>query len=113
MGTLCIHYSTVRLLFIAILLAPALAVADQTHVQFCWAIGKFDNTVYFAEAENREDRQASFEKLLEISGIDHHPVQCRFSDLVLHDDERAQILKNWLESEFETINTTFLSDLDY
>jgi len=26
---------------------------------FWWAMGKFDHTIYFAEIENREDRQAS------------------------------------------------------
>ena len=53
----------VRLLLIAIFLAPipAFAASDQAHIQFCWTIGKFDQTVYYAEAENREDRQASFE----------------------------------------------------
>jgi hypothetical protein len=76
-------------------------------------MGKYDNTVYFAEAENREDRQTSFHDLLEISGIDHHPVQCHVSEAVSHHLLRTQILKNWLESEFEIANTTFLSDLDY
>jgi len=63
----------IRLLLISALLAPGLAFADagQAHVQFCWAMGKFDHTIYFAEVENREDRQASFDELLEISGIDH------------------------------------------
>jgi hypothetical protein len=37
-------------------------------------MGKYDNTVYFAEVANREDRQKSFEELIEISGIDHYPV---------------------------------------
>ena len=62
----------VRLLLIATFLAPlpTFAAADQPHIQFCWTIGKFDHTVYYAEVENREDRQSSFEALLEISGID-------------------------------------------
>ena len=107
--------SVIRLLSIAILLAPipALAAADQTHIQFCWTIGKFDHTVYYAEVENREDRQASFETLLEISGIDHHAVRCNTSDLTTSRPTRTALVKDWLESEFEVVNTTFLSDLDY
>ena len=106
--------SFIRLLSIAILLAPISAyAADQAHVQFCWAMGKHDHTIYFAEIENREDRQASFDALLEISGIDHHAVKCSTSDSATHRLARAGLFKNWLESEFEIVNTTFLSDLDY
>jgi hypothetical protein len=103
-----------RLLFTGVfasLLAPA--YAEQGVVQFCWSMGKYDNTVYFAEIDNREDRQTSFEELIEISGIDHYPVQCSTSDSESHRLLRPQILKNWLEAELETVNTTFLSDLDY
>ena len=32
---------------------------------------------------------------------------------VLQAVTRAKLFKNWLESEFEIVNTTFLSDLDY
>jgi hypothetical protein len=105
----------IRLLLIAALSVPdlAYAAADQDRVQFCWAMGKFDHTVYFAEIENREDRQASFDALLEISGIDHHAVKCSTSDAATHRSARAGLFKSWLESEFEIVNTTFLSDLDY
>ena len=104
-----------RLLLIAALLAPnfAYAAADQAHVQFCWAMGTYDHTIYFAEIENREDRQASFDALLEISGIDHQAVNCSTSDPATHRLARAKLFKNWRESEFEIVNTTFLSDLDY
>jgi hypothetical protein len=104
-----------RLLLIAVLIAPGLAFAgtEQVRVQFCWAMGKFDHTIYFAEIENREDRQASFDDLLEISGIDHHAVKCSTSDSTSHRLSRAELLKDWRESEFEIVNTTFLSDLDY
>jgi hypothetical protein len=107
--------SAIRLLFVAVLVAPvsAFAAADQARVQFCWAMGKFDHTMYYAEVENREDRQASFDALLELSGIDHHPVKCRTSDLTTHRLARAELVKDWLESEFDLVNTTFLSDLDY
>jgi pyridoxine 5'-phosphate synthase PdxJ len=100
---------------IAALLAPGSAFADaeQARVQFCWAMGKFDHTIYYAEIENREDRQASFDELLQISGIDHHAVKCGNSDSTSHRLARAKLFKNWLESEFEIVNTTFLSDLDY
>lgn len=105
----------IRLLLTAALLVPNLAnaAADQAHVQFCWAMGKHDHTIYFAEVENREDRQASFEALLEISGIDHHAGKCSTSDSATHRLARAELIRNWLESEFEIVNTTFLSDLDY
>ena len=105
----------IRLLLIATLLAPGSAFADaeQACVQFCWAMGKFDHTIYYAEIENREDRQASFDELLEISGIDHQAVKCSTSDSTSHRSARAKLMKDWLESEFEIVNTTFLSDLDY
>ena len=107
--------SVIRLLLIAILLAPisAYAATDQDRVHFRWAMGKFDHTIYFAEIENREDRQASFETLLEISGIDHHAVKCNTSDLTSFRLARTALVKDWLESELEVVNTTFLSDLDY
>mgnify|MGYP001151509055 CR=1 FL=1 len=106
---------TIRLLLIATLLAPGLAFADatDTRVQFCWAMGKFDHTIYYAEIENREDRQASFDELLEISGIDHQAVKCSTTDSTSHRSARVKLMKDWLESEFEIVNTTFLSDLDY
>ena len=105
----------IRLLLIATLLAPGSAFADaeQARVQFCWAMGKFDHTIYYAEIENREDRQASFDELLEISGIDHQAVKCSTSDSTSHRSARAKLMKDWLEFEFEIVNTTFLSDLDY
>ena len=104
----------IRLLLSAALLAPNLAYAtDQDRVQFCWAMGKFDHTIYFAEVENREDRRESFDALLEISGIDHDAVNCSTSDSATHRLARAKLMKNWRESEFEIVNTTFLSDLDY
>ena len=75
-------------------------------------MGKHDHTIYFAEIENCES-SASFDALLEISGIDHHAVKCSTSDLATHRLARAALFKNWRESEFEIVNTTFLSDLDY
>jgi hypothetical protein len=102
------------MLLSAVLFIPSLAqAAEPDRVQFCWAMGKFDHTIYFAEIENREDRQASFDTLLEISGIDHHAVNCSMSDVSTHHQARAKWFKNWRESEFEIVNTTFLSDLDY
>lgn len=94
---------------LSVLLLCGPAFTDDARVQFCWALGKLDNTVYFAEAETREDRQASFDQLLEISGIDHHPAQCRRSDVSV----RARLLKEWRDSELQAVDTTFLSDLDY
>ena len=110
-----IFVPVVRLLLTAALLVPNLAYAanDQDRVQFCWAMGQHDHTIYFAEVRNREDRQASFDTLLEISGIDHHPVKCSSSDSATHRLARAELFKDWRESEFEIVNTTFMSDLDY
>jgi hypothetical protein len=113
-GTLNRFSPVTRLLLTAALLVPNFAhAAEQDRVQFCWAMGKFDHTIYFAEVENREDRQASFDTLLEISGIDHHAVTCKTSDAATHRRTRAVLFKEWRESEFEIVNTTFLSDLDY
>ncbi|MGH6750793.1 MAG: hypothetical protein ACREDP_01405, partial [Bradyrhizobium sp.] len=75
--------------------------------------GKYDHTVYFAAAEGREDRRASFASLMEVSGLTHSALECRIEDLKSHRVTRAQLMKQWRESEFEIVNTTFLSDLDY
>jgi len=85
----------------------------ETTVQFCWASGKFDGTIYFAEAVNREDRSGSFATLLEISGIDHHPVNCSVLDEKSYRRARSELMDAWSAAEFEVINTTFMSDLDY
>lgn len=105
----------IRLVLITFLLATQLApgYAEQATVQFCWSLGKHDNTVYYAEVEGGEDRQKSFEELIEISGIDHHPVQCRNLNKASDGHLRAQMFKDWLETELDTVNTSFLSDLDY
>ena len=115
----CDRIRSRRLIALVLLLAVlpaanfAFADVDDVGVQFCWAVGKLDDTVYFAEAEGREDRQASFVTLIEISGIDYRRVECRISDSRSHRLARAELMKNWSESELEIIDTTFLSDLDY
>ena len=91
---------------------PARAGSDGS-AQLCWAIGKYDHTVYFAEIEGRDDRQASFASLMEISGLYPQSIECRTQDLTSHRLARAALMKQWRESEFEIVNTTFLSDLDY
>jgi hypothetical protein len=105
----------VQLLLLAGLPVVTIVFADanEVRVQFCWAVGKFDHTIYFAEAEGHEDRQASFAELIEISGIDHHPIECRMLDSRSYRLLRADLIKKWSASEFELVNTTFLSDLDY
>lgn len=87
----------------------AQAQQNAQEMQFCWSLGKFDQTVYFAESSHRDDRSASFAEMLDISAIDHNLVEC----LHLNPDQRIAILKNWSDARLETINTTFLSDLDY
>lgn len=84
--------------------------ADQTNYQLCWSMGRFDGTVYFAQAVVNEDRKDSFDALLTISGIDHREVEC-----VLRADQRLlpNLMKSWSAQKLEVVNTTFLSDLDY
>ncbi len=96
-GNVRVFGLAVEMLSLAVLAAanPALADADEFRVQFCWAFGRFDKTVYFAEAEDREDRQANFETLIAISGIDHHPVECRASDHKSHGVALTEFL-SWL-----------------
>jgi hypothetical protein len=94
-------------------LTPALAGTGEDRIQLCWALGALDNTVYFAEVQGREDRQASFADLLDISAIDHRRVECRASDPDSHRAWRTALMKEWSQSEFEIVNTTFMSDLDY
>lgn len=103
----------VLLLSAAMLCGASLAAPSETQVQFCWTMGKFDQTIYFAEVGDREDRRASFDELLEISGIEHHAVHCSVSEAPAHREMRAHLLREWRDSELEIVNTTFLSDLDY
>ena len=107
--------SVVQLLLFVALPAASSAFADEdaARVQLCWVLGKFDDTVYFAEIEGREDRRESFVALIDISGIDHHPVECLTSDSRSHRLVRNELMKKWSDSEFEIVNTTFMSDLDY
>jgi hypothetical protein len=106
-------------IFNALVFSPLLAAspvrADSREIsaQLCWTIGKYDQTVYFAEIEGREDRQASFASLMEISGLYPQSIECRIQGLKSHRLARAELMKEWRESEFEIVNTTFLSDLDY
>ena len=92
--------------------SPVRADSDES-AQLCWAIGKYDHTVYYAEAEGREDRQASFASLMEISGLYPLSIECRTEDLASHRSTRAALMKQWRDLELEIVNTTFLSDLDY
>jgi hypothetical protein len=93
--------------------SPARADSSEISAQLCWAIGKYHHTVYYAEIEGREDRQASFASLMEISGLYPQSIECRIQDLTSHRLARAALTREWRESEFEIVNTTFLSDLDY
>ena len=102
----------------ALLLAETLATffaqtveAQDRHqqLQFCWSVGTFDKTVYFAESLQLDSRLASFTEMLDISAIDHTAVECRY----LNPDQRTKILRVWSEAHLEVINTTFMSDLDF
>ena len=90
---------------------PALAKGGTA--QMCWTVGRFDNTVYFAEIEEREDRSGSFAELLEISGIENFGVQCVRQDVRAHRRFKRHMIEDWRDLELEVINTTFMSDLDY
>ena len=96
---------------VACLCLPANAAMDAA--QMCWAIGRFDNTVYYAEIEGREDRSGSFADLLEISGIENAGLHCVQQDIRSHRRFKRQMIHDWRELELEVINTTFMSDLDY
>lgn len=81
--------------------------------QFCWAIGEYDDTAYYAEAEDREDRSTSFQDFAEIMGIVHTGVHCRTRDAATHQSLRPKILGAWRAAGLSPVNTTFLSDMDY
>ena len=85
--------------------------ANEPVSQICWTFGKFDASVYFAEAEIGDDRKDSFDELLTASGIDHHETKCLLSRS--NRERLAELKAIWLEQKLEVINTTFLSDLDY
>jgi hypothetical protein len=89
------------------------AQAEDAHGQMCWAFGRLDNTVYYAEIEGREDRSASFVTLLDISAIAHHGAVCPIQDLWAHRATRKRMLEAWRMAAFKIVDTTFLSDLDY
>jgi hypothetical protein len=96
------------------IIAPQIArAADVKTGQLCWAVGKLDNTVYFAGIEEREDRSASFASLIEISGIEAFPVKCLTLPLASYRALRDLLVQEWKDAELEIIDTTFLSDLDY
>ena len=82
-------------------------------VQLCWVIGKFDNTVYYAEADGREDRSESFAELIHISGIEHFGVRCVQQPTPGYAKFRERLLRDWDDLELEVVNTTYMSDLDY
>jgi hypothetical protein len=106
----------IRALFCAFLFVattPSAFGANIASGQLCWAVGKFDSTVYFAGIEGREDRSASFASLIEISAIDAFPVQCATLPIAAYRALRALFVEEWMEAELEVIDTTFLSDLDY
>jgi hypothetical protein len=105
-------YTFACVLLFAALIRPALA-ADRETGQLCWAVGKFDDAVYFAGIEGREDRSASFKSLIEISGVEAFPVRCKTLPVADYRDLRARLVRDWKEMELEVIDTTFMSDLDY
>lgn len=85
--------------------------AEQPLVQFCWALGSHDRTVYYAEAERDEDRSGNFSDLLWLSGLDVTGTQCFFERRDEH--WRQRLLHEWREEELDVVDTTFLSDMDY
>lgn len=107
-------WNAARALFLvetfAILIASSAQAERSSQImQFCWSLGKFDQTIYFAESSRLDDRSAHFTEMLDISAIDHNLVECRY----LNSDQRIAILRSWSDARLETINTTYLSDLDY
>lgn len=89
------------------------SAGDGATFQFCWALGALDKTAYFAEAAGADDRRSSFADLIEVSGIDHHDLQCHTMEMLSYRTFRDGIVAEWKKNGLEIINTTFLSDLDY
>lgn len=106
-------FAVVSSMIMATPLAFANAVANGDHGQFCWAFDRYTHTVYYGDIEDREDRSASFSELLEISGIVHFGVVCPTQRLQQHRMTKQRMLDAWRAAEFDVVNTTFLSDLDY
>lgn len=89
------------------------AKAEDITGQFCWAFDRYTHTVYYGDIEGREDRRESFAALLEISGIVHFGAVCPVQRLQQHRITKQRMLEAWRAAEFDVVNTTFLSDLDY
>ena len=98
------------------LICPVIATASITSTdttQFCWVKGMKDNTIYYAEATGREDRSASFADLMTISGIEHTGPICFRDETELALRRKADLLVEWLDAEWEVVNTTYMSDMDF
>jgi hypothetical protein len=92
---------------------PAVGGGRAGLAQFCWIVGTYDRAVYFAEAEEREDREGSFIEMLTISGMEFSGARCVTQKIELHRVMRDRLMRQWRHRELEIVNTTFLSDLDY
>ncbi len=100
-------------IIVAAPLRPSQSHAETGTGQFCWAFDRYTHTVYYGDIENREDRSASFAEMLEISGIVHFGALCPIQILSQHRLTKQRMLDAWRTAEFDVIDTTFLSDLDY
>ena len=109
--TLLAHALT-HLLLVTAPVPPALT-ADRDTGQLCWAIGRLDDTVYFAGIEGREDRSESFASLIDISGLETFPARCVTLPVKDYRRLRQQLIVEWQQAELEVIDTTYMSDLDY
>ena len=81
-------------------------IASAGHGQFCWAVGTYDRTVYFASIEGREDRSRSFHDLLYISGIEFTAYRCVLQDLKDHRSFRSQMVKSGGELNWKSLTPT-------
>ena len=109
--TLLAHALT-HLLLVTAAVPPALT-EDRDTGQLCWAIGRLDDTVYFAGIEGREDRSESFASLIDISGLETFPARCVTLPVKDYRRLRQQLIAEWKQAELEVIDTTYMSDLDY
>lgn len=57
---------------------PSLAATTTvpSHHQLCWVLGAYDQTVYYADIADRQDREESFAVHVEYFGIEHTGAQC-------------------------------------
>lgn len=107
------HSAAALLLSFAATPSLAATTTVPSHHQLCWVLGAYDQTVYYAEIADRQDREESFAVQVEYFGIEHTGVQCFEYLATVYETRRAAMFEHWQSKKLEIVNTTSLSDLDY